>query len=940
MLDGSLKTSKRRRDPIASKMNSKIDDAPNYPVYDDDDLQDFNDDISSFEDEDQGSTGREDIVDDPQRNRVLESRRKWALFHFYALRPAFSVSLIQYLACITSGRGAITFRSGVVAPIRNLASLVRMESKAYVDCVQQYTNFTAGHLEKLAQEDRKVARGILESNTKILQQAENAASGCHRDMEKAREALLQWRQDGMYIPWREVLNSSSSIPNKHSSCTYEMRNLTEALLGEDHHTVENQINDTLQTFMSDSQNSLKTVSDYALERFDYDWDYFIMGRIQPAIDFLMEHSVSIQATGIDISYNITEIERSLNQQIQAMQQVLEQAKEHIDVLQSKLDEFRGSISGLYVNYSELYDRMVKATETVSEFLPPGVPLPDVFDISGFHLADSFLPPTGLVWPELDINYADIQQVSQNVAQACLNLMLKILDDAEVQSLQGLRGAIQDVVQSLFEILELKNYQPPKFQGTIPGISDIKKELELQALKGQEALNRTAEVMANFQERSSVIQNLTFDKIEPPRIELFNYNYTEETSTTFEMLDILIPELSLLEYILSKIAVLGEYAFVLDIFCGLIQWWKLSSIYEEGAMPNMPQIDYGVSDRDERERPKASYKILLLIFKSLLNPVFVGFLFITSFIGCLVITFWIPHVQQMCVHSANGTWLANNMIGPMLSNIAMVEGNTHHVLAEHLCYSSRNQLCANIHFEIERKILIDNSTLHEFQDQHSHSMETFDLINGCVDTSNMVTMMDEACCGLKGHRVVDCDNDRNYICPIDFSTTPPSAYRPINAYLESSSCSQNLKDLTLKGERQECVSLYEACNHIPCNGVNDELIQRLTIQTDCKVELWIIHSCRFWATAIVHFMALYAICSLIYLGCRDFNWRKISPDCIGLRTHLLENGDLAKGGQLRERSKMISDEIQWFERKARLQILIGAFILLSYIVTVSVLWAKG
>ncbi len=719
-----------------------------------------------------------------------------------------------------------------------------------------------------------------------------------------------------------------------------MRNQTEALWGQDHRAVENQINDTLHAFMSDSQNSLKTVSDYALERFDYDWDYFIMGRIQPAIDFLTEQSFFIQATGIDISYNLTEIEKSLKKQIQPMQQALERAKQHIDVLQRKLNEFRGSINGLYVNYSELYDRMVKAADTVSEFLPPGIPLPDVFDISGFHLADSFLPPTGLVWPELEMDYADIQQLSQNVAQACLDLMLKILDDAELQSLQGLRGAIQDVVQSLIEILELKNYQPPQFQGTNPGILDIKKELELQALKGQEALNRTAQVMTNLQERSSVFQNLTIDAIEPPRIELFNYNYTQETSTTFEMLDILMPELSLLEYILSKIAVLGEYAFVLDIFCGLIQWWKLSSIYEQGVMPNMPQIDYGISDRDERERPKASYKIFLLIIKSLLNPVFVGFLFISCFVGCLVITFWIPHVQQMCVHSVNGTWFANNMVGPMLSNIAMVEGNTQYVLAEHFCYSSRNQLCANIHFEIERKILVDNSTLRHFQDEHSHSIETFELINGCIDTSNMTTMIDEACCGLKGHRTVDCSNDMNYICPIDFSTSPPSAYRPINTYLESSSCSKSLKGLTLKGERQECTSLNEACNHIPCKGVNEEFIQRLTIQTDCKVELWIIHSFRFGATAIVHFIALYAICSLLYLGCRDFNWRKISPDCIGLRTHLLENGDLAKGRTLQERSNMISDEIQWFERKARLQILIGAFLLFSYVVTVSVLCAKG
>lgn len=918
---------------------SKMDDAQANPEYIDG-LQDFNDDISSFGDEDQNNTDSEGGVDSTQRRKVLESRRKWALFHFYALRPAFSVSLILYLASITSGQGAIRFRSSVVHPIQNLATLVRMESKAYTECVHQYTNRTARNLEQLAQEDGENASKILQSNKRILQQAEDVANGCHRDMEKSREELVQWRQDGMDIPWKEVLNSSSPIMDQHSSCSVEKRNLTEEFLGENHRAIENQMNNTLQTFISGSQYSLKAVSDYALERFDYDWDYFIMGHIQPAIDFLTEHSVSIQAAGIDIRYNITEIEISLNQQVQAMQQVLEKAKDHIDVLQSKLDEFRGSINGLYVNYSELYNRMIEAAETVSEFLPPGVPLPDVFDISGLHLADSFLPPTGLVWPELEINYADIQQVSQNIAQSCLHLMTEILDDAEVQSLQGLRGTIQGFVQRLIEILELKNYQPPQFQGTSPGISDLKKELEYHSLNGQEALNRTTQTMINLRERSPGFHNLTIDVVETPRIELFAYNSTEETSTTFELLDILMPDLSLLEYIMSRIAAIGEYTFLLDMLCGLFQWWKLSGIYEDGAMPNMPQIDYGVSDRDKRERPQANSKILLLIAKSLLNPMFIGFLCIASLFGSLAITFWIPHVQQMCVHSVNGTWFANHMVGPMLVNTAVVEGNTQYLFAEHFCHSSRNQLCANIHFEMERKIFVDNSTLQRIKDQHSHSLENFELINCCMDTSHMTTMLDEACCGLKGHRIDDCNSDTNYICPLDFSTSPPSAYRPINTYLESSSCSESLNDLMLNGAKHECTGLNTACNHVPCNGVNDELIQKLANQTDCKVELWIIHSFRFWATAIVHFMALYAICSLLYLGCRDFHWRKISPDCIGLRTHLLENGVLAKGGKLQERSKMISDEIQWFERKARLQLLVGVFLLLSYTVAVSVLCAKG
>lgn len=912
--------------------------------------EDFNENRTPDDNEDHGGSDEEGCTCvAPDREQVLEARRRWALIHFYALRPAFSVSLILYLASITSGRGAVTFRSGVIDPIRNLASLVQMESISYTNCLQQYTNRTASHLEQLAREDRDHAREILELNTKTIQRAGEAASGCLRDAEKARESLARWRIDGMDIPWKEVLlntdvsdvvhNSLSSISAQTSSCNLEKRNQAEELLGQDRRTADNQMNHTLQTFVSESHNSLKTVSDYALERFDYDWDYFIMGRIQPALDFITEHSVSIQTTDIDLTYNITEIERTLQEQILIVQQVLVKAKDHIVILQSKLEEFQSSINGLYMNYNELYSRMITATETVSEFLPPGISLPEVFDLSSVHLADSFLPPSGLAWPELEMEYADIEQVSQDIANACLEIFVKILDDTQIRSLQGLRGTVQGLAQRLVEILELKNYRPPRFQGSIDGILDIDHELEFQAGRGQETLNWTAQAMIDLRARSSVFQNFTIEEIEAPVVGKFVYNYTEEKSTTFELLDILMPEFSFLEYILSKIATLGNYAFLLDILCGLVQWWKLSSMYETGAMPDMPQIDYGDGDQGERERPQARFKILLFIAKSLLNPIFVGFLCISSFFACLVITFWIPHVQQMCVHSTNGTWFANNMLGPTLSNIAMAEGNAQYLLAEHFCYSSQNQLCANIHMETEAKIFADNASLNNILAQRNQSFDTLDLMRDCVDFSNMTAMVGEACCGLKGYPTFDCNSSSNYTCPIDFSTIPPSAYRPFTSYLESSSCSEKPYDLTLNDERHECTHLNEACHHIPCNGVNDESILRLTSQTDCKVELWIVRSCRFWGVAMIQFMALYTTCSLIFLGCRDFHWRKISPDAIGLRTHLLENGVLAKGGKLQERSRMISHEIKWFERKARLQISIGVLLLFIYLFAVLILCVK-
>lgn len=380
------------------------------------------------------------------------------------------------------------------------------------------------------------------------------------------------------------------------------------------------------------------------------------------------------------------------------------------------------------------------------------------------------------------------------------------------------------------------------------------------------------------------------------------------------------------------SLLGGYAFVLDILCGFFQWWRLSSIYESGAMPFMPEINFGDDDHDGRERPQTNYKILLFIVKSFMNPFFVGFLSVFSLIAFLIITFWIPHVQQMCVDSTNGTWLANNMLVPALANIAAAEGNSNYLLAEHTCYSEQNRLCTRIGMGIEKQMSADQFELQSFQAQHQRSVDTLQLMADCIDTPNMTQAVIESCCGLKGYKTVECLNS-NYVCPIDFSASPPSAYRPIETYFNPSSCLKQLQEWNLEDEKFECTNLKEACDHIPCSGVNDEFIRKHATQTDCKVELWIIDSCRFWSAVIFHFIALYGTCTLIYLGLRDIHWREISPDSIRLRTLLRENGELAKGHELRERIELISHEIEWFQRKARLQVIMGAIMISSYIIVV-------
>ena len=919
-----------------------------YKVYDinktieDDDRIVTNKNVTNDDDDDDDDDDEQQ--EDRSKRNVMEARRKWAMIHFYALRPAFSISLLIYLASLTTS-GELTFHSGVVDPIRNLVSLVQMESNSYLECVQQSAKRTTKRIDKIVRESQQSVEELFDSNREMVRRAEKAASVCLRDTQKARGSLIQWREDSMDIPWMNIaeddsngtttIDGPSSVSSKVKACTIQKRNQTERLLGQDFRLAEDQVSTALDEYMTDSQSSLENIHDYAKERFEYDWDYFVMERMQPALDYLTENAVSIQAIGINVDYNVTEIERLIHVQLQALQQELEEAKQYIDTLVAKLEDFRDSINKYYTNYSILYDRFVKAADTIYGFLPPGVPLPDVFDISDLNLADFFLPKTGLTWPELELEYADIHKKVQDATGACLATVIEILDNVQIQSVQGLRGAVQQISQALMEILELKNYDPPQFEGSRDGIFDITQELDFHSLRGQEAINWTRQALVGLRVPTSTLENVTISEIETPDISEFDYNFAEDTSTTFEMLTVLLPKLSFLEFVLDKVGFLANYAFILDILCGFFQWWRLSSMYERGAMPNMPEINYGDGDKDGRERPQRNYKILLLIIKSSMNPIFVGFLCLFSFVTFLVILFWIPHVQHMCVHSTNGTWFANNMLAPAVTNIAMVEGNAQYLLAEHACYNSQNQWCVKIDIEAEKISQSDQTALGSFQAQHNQSLEALKLMEECVDTSNMTEMITESCCGLKGYSAVDCVSDSDFTCPIDSSTNPPSAYRPFATYLDSSACLEEVHEWTLADAKYDCASLKEACYHIPCQGVNDDWIHKYTTQTDCKVELWLIKSCQFWFNVIVHFTALSVICSLIYNGCRDVHWRELSPDSIRLRTHLCENGTLAKGGELEERMEGFSSEIRWFEKKARLQKITGALLLSVYIVTVLV-----
>ena len=121
--------------------------------------------------------------------------------------------------------------------------------------------------------------------------------------------------------------------------------------------------------------------------------------------------------------------------------------------------------------------------------------------------------------------------------------------------------------------------------------------------------------------------------------------------------------------------------------------------------------------------------------------------------------------------------------------------------------------------------------------------------------------------------------------------------------------------------------------LPCaNGVNDEMIHEQTVEADCHVELYAMEVCYFILALLLHAIAINVICTLIFHGIRQVQWRTLCPHGIKFKTQLRENGQLVKGYDIDGRVDRIISAIRRFELMGKMQIGLGVTLLVVYFVT--------
>lgn len=424
------------------------------------------------------------------------------------------------------------------------------------------------------------------------------------------------------------------------------------------------------------------------------------------------------------------------------------------------------------------------------------------------------------------------------------------------------------------------------------------------------------------------------------------------------------------------------------------------MYERGAIPDMPELDFRDNndndddddedednddtdgDNSKQERRQTNYyKFVLLVIKPLMNPVVVSILGAFSCIMFLVFFIWLPHVQNSCIRSTNGTIMANNMWAPMVIYYAGTRGNTRYEIAEQRCSQSMKQQCRSIEASYKERTQRDHTELVSYQSQHNQSLEVLSLFMDCIDTTAMTDMVTESCDGLKGYTnttatitaAIDYNNTANntnnatattvavavldfnhrseeeeFVCPIDSSTTPPSAYRTFASYIDPSvsacffddedgTSNNNIHDWSLlmddDDDDDDCKRLEQVCEHIPCNGVNEEYLRTVTIDTDCRVNVWFIDVCQFLSWFLLHHIVWWLGSLLIYYGFRNSKPEELidfeSKRCITVHAKMNIHGILNHGNTAEERQSEWKTVIRASKRNARIEIYRGIIIFIVY-----------
>ncbi|KAL3940804.1 MAG: hypothetical protein SGBAC_004720 [Bacillariaceae sp.] len=847
---------------------------------------------------------------DEARKKIQDSRTNFAILHFALTVPKYSFSLFLFLAagCVPMR----TPREAIHKPLANLKTLARMEAQSYSTCVEEvFEQVLTFQLEELAQTEYTRAMKSQDQNRKRIQIATNMAKDCSMATNLAKRSLQTW----------QTVNEVEDFPSQ--ICSTSDQEVLDSFLGNASSLlVEDEITSQLEAYTLKSTHSMQLVQDFARNRIQYDYDYFVTSRIQPTLQLLQGTQTSIGNMTFPVLMDHEDVSLRVQDSLQDLEHTLEMAKTHIDNLSLRLQDYRQSIEAFYQHYQDIFNRLKNGAEFVIEFLPPGSQIPSMFEMGNLPKAQSLLPQF-YHFPADEFALQTLEIMDQTKAKF-ITLLEEMYVEVEQRAKHHLRGHSMDLMDQIDAFLHMEGYDPPKFQGhagtleaELQYVQSLGKQMHQSATQ---ALGPLKQLYRQQVSSSTFPANFTSGAWDQSSVSASNV--LPPTTTTFDYLKPIFPDISIPEILQLAFSWILSNAWIVETIIQAVRLWILEAKYAKGAIPDLPVLDYE-EEFLSRTFDNGESRSLALLFKTLLSafasPLYwLALVLIPLTLGIMVI--WRPHVQQSCVDSRTGTYLANNFFAPLLINGANAPGHVLYLKGETECHQSKQSICNDMQVQFEATLHSDSTTARALEIHRNESTQTVHALERCIDLSLNAGAMDQACCGLKGYGTQEC-NVTDLVCPLDELAPHGEAasFRPVMEYIGDESCLTDKFPLNLEDARFNCSALSNACLDIPCNGVNEGYLLAKTIETDCQIEMYVLDCCSFVIVVVYQIFAVSLICTMLFQGIRQLFWRKLCPDGVRFHTQLCENGDLAFGDSKMDRFERMSVTIQRYERNGKFKL---------------------
>jgi hypothetical protein len=846
------------------------------------------------------------------------------IVHFVLTYPRWSLSIFLLLA--SRSIPLPTARQAVREPLQDLRAVVATEAQLYKDCVQASYTDLDDQWNEIATREWVRTQQVRAVNLNVLETAQDYSERCSVVDMTARRALQQvWRQDFANATTAAVWLA----PASKTECDQADRaNLTQ-MLGPNGAVVEDEVSGILASYIAMSRNSLGKMADYADSRTSYDYDYFVGYKIEAALQIL---DASLSAPTISLSFDQEGLIRKLREALQSILDALADARVRVDLLTTRIGEFQLSLQAFYQNYVDLYGRLERVALFIRDFLPAGISLPSELDLSTVPFADFLLPPIFAI-PNFPGGLLDVDTLVDDFVREVLEILAELLVELAEEASEQLVTVLQELANRLRDLLTLEDYNPPQFVGSRSATGDLLDELDFLFDIGEAARLNAMSALQQVQEIQPIIFN---EGPSLPDVDFRNTSFDAD-STAFGYLEPTFPAFSIPELIEAFFLWVVAYQWIIEVLVQLFRLWKLKKKYEKDATPDLPTIDYGT---DEDDKPHSSSLALVHVsfLKHFMTPWMALALILLPF-SIVTVTVWFPHVKTNCIDSRNGTFVARNIMSPLLINQANVPGNAYYTAAELQCQENQRRICGSMFAESDALYRNDLALLFSSNLRYNQSTDTLGIFDRCIETDFLDDQFQASCCGLEGYGTECLEAGNAALCPIDNSTQPATSFRPLGEYLSDSACQSETTDWLLQDSRFDCDALQGTCSVASCTGVDSDLIQFLSIEADCQVETYVIKCCLLVLLALYHAIMVNLCSTLAFNGVKHLRWRSLRPDGITFRTQINEDGELVKGGDRDERSARIAVAMKRFELIGWVQIALATSFFVVWFISFFVIAAS-